>query len=78
MGIFEEVKTPAVKVCEDLRAPPPQGHPHCVALPGTKKEGRSEVYRNWRFQDGLIETLTEVSVATDFCSFLSRSHPCRY
>ena len=60
MGIFEEVKTPAAKACEDLRIPPPPGQPHSITLPGTKKEGRSEVYRHWRFGHGLIDTLTEV------------------
>ncbi|KAL9086645.1 MAG: hypothetical protein Q9159_004054 [Coniocarpon cinnabarinum] len=60
MGMFEEVKTPAVKVSEPLRIPPPPGQPHSVPLPGSKREGRSEVYRHWRFVDGLIQTLTEI------------------
>lgn len=37
--------------------PPPPGSPYAVPLPGTEREGRSAVYRHWRFTDGpLLDT----------------------
>jgi hypothetical protein len=46
-----------VERAADFSKPPPIGQPHSVALPGSKKEGRSAVYRHWRFQDELLKTL---------------------
>ena len=37
--------------------PPPRGDPYSVALPNSEKPDRSKVYRHWRFQDGLLETM---------------------
>ena len=42
---------------QDLVIPPPPGTPYSVALPGSEREGRSKVYRHWRFQNALVETL---------------------
>jgi long-chain acyl-CoA synthetase len=37
--------------------PPPKGQPYSVCLPHSEKPDRSKVYRHWRCQDGLVETL---------------------
>jgi long-chain acyl-CoA synthetase len=37
--------------------PAPKGQPYSVGLPRSEKPDRSQVYRHWRFQDGLVETL---------------------
>lgn len=43
---------------EELGAPPPPGAAHAVALPGTEKPNRSQIYRHWQFADRpLLETL---------------------
>ena len=36
---------------------PPPGRPHGIALPGTQQPGRTPIYRNWRYVDGLLETI---------------------
>ena len=42
----------------ELAAPPPKGQPYSVPLPGSQREGRSAVYRHWRFADKpLLEVL---------------------
>ncbi|KAI4156419.1 MAG: hypothetical protein LQ341_000010 [Variospora aurantia] len=40
-----------------IAAPPPAGSPYSVPLPNSAQPGRSAVYRHWRFQDGLLNTL---------------------
>lgn len=41
-----------------LETPPPPGSPYSVPIPGSEKEGRSAVYRHWRFRDEpLLRTL---------------------
>lgn len=57
MGLLSTVKTPAVQAAEQLQVPPPQGSPQSVALPGTAQPGRSPIYRHWRFQEKLLDTL---------------------
>ncbi|KAJ9665417.1 medium-chain fatty acid-CoA ligase faa2 [Coniosporium apollinis] len=47
----------ALDRARELQAPPPRGSPYSVPLPGTATQGRSAVYRNWRFQDELLQTL---------------------
>ncbi|OAA70403.1 AMP-dependent synthetase/ligase [Cordyceps fumosorosea ARSEF 2679] len=43
---------------EELGASPPPGKPHGIALPGTEKPNRSQIYRHWQFADRpLLETL---------------------
>lgn len=57
MGLFSEDEVPAIQIAKQWRPAPPRGQPYSVALPGSKKEGRSPVYRHWRGQDKLVETL---------------------
>jgi len=41
-----------------LKAPPPHGSPYSLPIPGTEKEGRTSIYRHWRFVNGpLLQTL---------------------
>jgi len=47
----------AIRKAKEFRQTPKQGEPYSVAVPGSQKEGRSPVYRHWRFKDGLLETL---------------------
>ncbi|KAI9815692.1 MAG: hypothetical protein M1827_002088 [Pycnora praestabilis] len=47
----------SVARAKEIMVPPPPGSPYSVALPGSKKEGRSKVYRHWRFKDGLLHSL---------------------
>lgn len=40
-----------------IKQPAPPGSPYALPVPGTEREGRSPVYRHWRFQNGpLLET----------------------
>lgn len=55
--------TLALERASEIQKPPPPGAPQSVQVPGSKREGRSEVYRHWRFQDGLLATL-DPSIAT--------------
>jgi len=49
---------PQVQRAVELHTPGPKGQPYSVPLPGTKKEGRSAIYRHWKFVDRpLLETL---------------------
>lgn len=57
MGLLTPSKLPCVIKADEIRKPPPKGDPHSVTVPGSKVEGRSEVYRNWRFKDGLCAGL---------------------
>ena len=41
-----------------LRVPPPPGSPYSLPIPGSEKEGRTAIYRHWRFIDRpLLHTL---------------------
>ncbi|KAH7073655.1 long-chain-fatty-acid-CoA ligase/ protein binding protein [Paraphoma chrysanthemicola] len=42
---------PQLERARELHSPPPKGQPYSVALAGTQKEGRSAIYRHWRFAD---------------------------
>lgn len=49
---------PQIARALELHAPPPKGHAYSVPLPGSASEGKSAVYRHWRFADKpLLETL---------------------
>lgn len=42
----------------ECAVPPPKGQPYGVPLPGSQVQGRSAVYRHWRFADKpLLDTL---------------------
>jgi long-chain acyl-CoA synthetase len=47
----------ATDYAKELQPPPEVGKPYSIPLPGSAKPGRTAVYRNWRFTDGLMETL---------------------
>ena len=40
-----------------LYAAPPAGAPYSVPLAGSEQAGRTPVYRHWRFQKQLLDTL---------------------
>ncbi|KAI1817566.1 AMP-binding enzyme [Poronia punctata] len=43
---------------KEVATPPPPGAPYAIPLPGTEREGRSAIYRHWRFADKpLLSTL---------------------
>ncbi|KAF1844885.1 long-chain-fatty-acid-CoA ligase/ protein binding protein [Cucurbitaria berberidis CBS 394.84] len=49
---------PQVDRAVELHAPPPKGQAYSLPLPGTEAQGRSAIYRHWRFTDKpLLETL---------------------
>jgi long-chain acyl-CoA synthetase len=68
----------------ELAAVPPKGQPYSVPIPGSQVEGKSAVYRHWRFADQpLLETLDpaittahEAFEATGMCD-RAMSHPRR-
>ncbi|KAI9655219.1 MAG: hypothetical protein M1831_004929 [Alyxoria varia] len=72
MGILSTEKTVSVQNAARYQAPPPPGTPYSVPLPGSVKEGRSAVYRNWRFQDELLTQL-DPSLKTSHDVFESTS-----
>jgi hypothetical protein len=57
MSSFLSPKPLHLKKSQEAAGPVPKGQAHAVALPNSKKPGRSAVYRNWRFQDALVDTL---------------------
>ena len=50
-----------------MHAPPPPGSPYSLPIPGSQREGRSAIYRHWRWVQGpLLQTLDpEVQTAHD-------------
>lgn len=50
---------------QELSVPPPRGQPYGVALPGSQVEGRSAVYRHWRFADKPLLAALDPKVRTD-------------
>jgi len=47
-----------VAYIKEISTPPPPGSPYAVPIPGTEREGRSPIYRHWRFTDKpLLATL---------------------
>ncbi|KFY91293.1 hypothetical protein V498_05533 [Pseudogymnoascus sp. VKM F-4517 (FW-2822)] len=49
---------------KQLASPPPGNKPFSVAIPGTATEGRSAVYRHWRFQTGPLFSTIDPSLRT--------------
>ncbi|KAF6839248.1 long-chain-fatty-acid-- ligase faa2 [Colletotrichum plurivorum] len=48
----------------ELANPPPPGSPYGVPIPGSAKEGRSAVYRHWRFRDGPLLSTFDAAFQT--------------
>ncbi|KAF2118971.1 long-chain-fatty-acid-CoA ligase/ protein binding protein [Lophiotrema nucula] len=48
----------------ELAVPPPKGQPYSLPIPGSQVEGRSAVYRHWRFRDGPYLERLDDSIAT--------------
>jgi long-chain acyl-CoA synthetase len=55
---------------KELAKPPPKGQPHSLAIPNSQTQGRSKVYRHWRFREGLLHTL-DPTVQTVYDAFES-------
>lgn len=51
------------------KPPPPPGAPYSVPLPGSQKEGRSAVYRHWRFADKELPDSCDPQALTAHSSF---------
>ena len=49
---------------QQLASPPPNGKPFSVALPGSQVEGRSAVYRHWKFREGPLLTTIDPAFRT--------------
>ncbi|KAI5367906.1 Putative AMP-dependent synthetase/ligase, AMP-binding, ANL domain-containing protein [Septoria linicola] len=57
----------AIDKAAEMVQPPPVGAPYSIAVPGSRAEGRSAVYRHWRNKDGVLHTLdNEITTAHDF------------
>ncbi|KAF2716429.1 acetyl-CoA synthetase-like protein [Polychaeton citri CBS 116435] len=57
----------ALQKAKDIYQAPPPGVPYGVKVPGSKQEGRSDVYRHWRFKDNLMHSLDpNVTTAHEF------------
>lgn len=52
-----------------LKAPPPPGAPYSVPIPGSEKEGRTAVYRHWRFADRPLLKTLHASILTAHDAF---------
>ncbi|KAI9738561.1 MAG: hypothetical protein M1834_008065 [Cirrosporium novae-zelandiae] len=56
-GLFGTLP-PHLQRAAEIVPPPPPGQPYSLPVPGSEKEGRSKVYRHWRFvKDGPLDTL---------------------
>jgi long-chain acyl-CoA synthetase len=47
-----------------LQQPPPVGAPYSLPIPGSELEGRSAIYRHWRFVDGPLGNTVDPNVTT--------------
>lgn len=54
-----------------LRVPPPPGSPYSLPIPGSEKEGRTAIYRHWRFVDSPLLTTLDPKVLTAHDAFES-------
>lgn len=59
--------TPAIAKAREIQPPPTPGEAFSVPVPGSKLEGRSHVYRHFKFVDGLLETLDPAVCGEQFC-----------
>src|SRR4051794_40016978 len=59
-----------------MHVPPPPGSPYGLPVPGSEVEGRSAVYRHWRFIDGLLQTINpDVLTSHDFFEASVKKRP---
>ena len=59
-----------------LSTAPPPGKPHGVPVPGSEKEGRSAIYRHYKFRDGPIGTFDpSVQTIYDWFEQTVRKYP---
>ncbi|KFY65883.1 hypothetical protein V497_01247 [Pseudogymnoascus sp. VKM F-4516 (FW-969)] len=49
---------------KQLASPPPGNKPYSVAVPGTAVDGRSAIYRHWKFQTGPLLTTIDPALRT--------------
>lgn len=76
MGLLTATNTPMVEASKAYHPAPPPGQPHSVPIPGSAQQGRSAVYRNWRFPDSLLHTLDpEVKTGHDAFEKTARTLP---
>jgi len=54
---------------KELSTPPPPGSPQAVPIPGTERDGRTPIYRNWRFRDGPLLCTFDPAVQTTYDLF---------
>lgn len=52
-----------------LRVPPPPGTPYSLPIPGSEVEGRTPVYRHWRFVDRPLLQTVDPKVLTAHDAF---------
>jgi long-chain acyl-CoA synthetase len=60
---------PQLQRAAELHDPPPKGQPYSVALPGTQSEGRSAIYRHFRFTDKPLFTSLVPEISTPHEAF---------
>ncbi len=46
-----------ISKAREYSKPPPKGNPYSIADPNTEVQGRSKVYRHWRFRDGPLTNI---------------------
>ena len=71
---FSQAKMPPLPRDPDayalsLRVPPPPGSPYALPIPGSHGEGRTPVYRHWRFVDGPVLHTLDPEALTAHASF---------
>jgi long-chain acyl-CoA synthetase len=49
---------------QKMKSPPPPGSPYGVPIPGSQKENRTPVYRQWRYRDSPMLENLEPSLQT--------------
>ncbi|KAI0112118.1 AMP-binding enzyme [Nemania sp. FL0031] len=61
---------------QEVAKPPPPGSPYAVPIPGTEREGRTPIYRHWKFQDKLLATFSpELRTFYDLFEQSVKNHP---
>jgi len=76
MPPFLSSKPLHLRKAEELQKSPASGQPYSIALPNSETQGRSRVYRHWRYTAGLLETLDpSVRTAHDMFETSARRTP---